>query len=162
TVEAGVTRQQLNLHLRDSGLFFPVDPGGHSTLGGMAATRASGTNAVRYGTMRDNVISVTAVMANGDIIRTASRARKSSAGYELPLAPTLFLEFHGTTAGTAEQMALVRDLAGQRGATAFDLAADEDRRKQLWRARHDVHYAIQSMRPNARVWSTDVCVPISN
>ncbi|ACL56450.1 FAD-binding oxidoreductase [Methylobacterium nodulans] len=239
TVQAGVTRHQLNDHLRDTGLFFPVDPGGESTLGGMAATRASGTNAVRYGTMKDNVVSLTAVMADGSVIRTSSRARKSSAGYDLtrllvgsegtlgiiteltvrlygipesvtasvcafpsveaavatvveivqcgiPIArvelldprtvravnrysgttlaeqPTLFMEFHGSPAATAEQMRLVQDLAEANGVLAVESAADADRRNRLWRARHDVHYAIQAMRPNAKVWSTDVCVPISN
>lgn len=239
TVEAGVTRHQLNAYLRDTGLFFPVDPGGESTLGGMAATRASGTNAVRYGTMRENVVSLTVVLADGRVIQSGSRARKSSAGYDLtrlfvgsegtlgiiteltvrlygipetvsaaicpfksiddavatvvgiiqcgvPIArvelmdtrtiqasnrysgmahqetPTLFMEFHGSAAGVAEQVEFARELAEQNGALGFESADDADTRNKLWKARHDVHYAVQSMRPNARVWSTDVCVPISS
>lgn len=238
-VEAGVTRQALNEHLRDSGLFFPVDPGaGHATLGGMASTRASGTTAVRYGTMKDIVLNVTAVLADGTSLRTARRARKSAAGYDLtrlmvgaegtlgvitsltvrvfgipesivaavcPFAtlegacntviqaiqlglglarvelldelqvracngyakmtldetPTLFIEVHGSAAGTREQVETFRAIAACEGALRFDVADKPEDRNRLWQARHDVYWASKSLRPGAEALATDVCVPIS-
>jgi D-lactate dehydrogenase (cytochrome) len=237
-VEAGVTRKQLNTHLRDQGLFFPVDPGADASLGGMTATRASGTNAVRYGTMRENVLNVTAVMANGEIIRTGSRAKKSSAGYDLtrllvgsegtlgvitevalklygipesivaavcpfpsveaccnatitaiqmgiPVArielvdaehvkafnayskldlkvtPTLFLEFHGTTASAREQAETFAAIAEELGGGPYSWAEKEEDRQKLWQARHDAFWATKSLFPGKEAFATDVCVPIS-
>lgn len=237
-VQAGVTRKALNTHLRDTGLFFPIDPGADASLGGMAATRASGTNAVRYGTMRENVLSLTAVMPNGEIVKTASRAKKSSAGYDLtrllvgsegtlgvitevglklygipesitaavcpfnsvedccnatimaiqsglPVArielvdehnikaindysklqlaekPTLFLEFHGTPAGTKEQAELFGEIAAEFDGGPFEWATREEDRNKLWQARHDAFWATKAMFPEKERFSTDVCVPIS-
>jgi D-lactate dehydrogenase (cytochrome) len=237
-VEPGVTRKELNEHLRDTGLFFPIDPGANASIGGMTATRASGTNAVRYGTMRENVLALTVVLADGRVIRTSKRARKSSAGYDLtrlfvgsegtlgiiteitlrlygipaaissamcsfptvkdavdtviqtiqsgipvarieladalqmkaintfskmtlPETPTLWLEFHGTEAGVAEQAEMVQALASEHGGTNFSWTTLPEDRRKLWQARHDAAYANRTLRPGTQLWATDVCVPIS-
>jgi D-lactate dehydrogenase (cytochrome) len=238
TVQAGVTREQLNTHLRDTGLFFPIDPGANASVGGMASTRASGTNAVRYGTMRENVLGLTIVLPNGQIIRTGGRARKSSAGYDLtrlfvgsegtlgiitevtlrlygipetisaalcsfesveqavataiavvqlgiPVArmelmdrglisavnaysslslkveDTLAFEFHGSPASVQEQVEMVAAIVEENGGRDFEWANAPEERTRLWKARHNAFYAVVSQRSNARGWSSDVCVPVS-
>ncbi|SMX51143.1 FAD-binding oxidoreductase [Actibacterium lipolyticum] len=237
-VQPGLTRVALNEELRSTGLFFPVDPGADASLGGMTATRASGTTAVRYGTMRDNVLAMEAVMADGSIIRTGSKARKSSTGYDLahllvgsegtlgiiteltlrlqgipestlaatcrfenvedavncviltiqsglpmarielldhmmvrgfnayanaglPEKPHLFLEFHGTPTGTAEQAQSFREIADDFGATNWEQATTTEDRTALWAMRHKAHYASAALGKGKHLWPTDVCVPIS-
>ncbi|WP_051324353.1 FAD-binding oxidoreductase [Candidatus Solirubrobacter pratensis] len=238
TVQAGVKRRQLDERLRPEGVFFSVDPGADATLGGMIATGASGTTSVRYGTMRENVLSLTVVNANGDVVVTRSRARKSSAGYDLTrlligsegtlaliieatlrlqptpeamsaatcafetlegaidcviavlahgipiariellddvqidavnrhaelhlaVAPTLFLEFHGTPQEVESQAEEVREIAAEHGGPDFAWASDEGERRRLWRARHGAYDAARALRPGARGFTTDACVPIS-
>ena len=239
TVEAGVTRKQLEKHLQSSGLWFPLDPGADATIGGMAATRASGTTAVRYGTMRDAVLGLTAVTADGKAVKTGARARKSSAGYDLtrlfvgaegtlgiiteltlrlhgrpeaiaaatcwfdsideavnavitivqlgipvarvelldeammdainrhsklnrPVAPTLFFEFHGLSDAAVDEHAnATGEIIAEHNAHDYARATTPEDRARLWQARHDAYYAALALRPGARSWTTDVCVPIS-
>jgi D-lactate dehydrogenase (cytochrome) len=239
TVEAGVSRTALDRYLRDTGLFFPVDPGaGEASLGGMAATRASGTTSVRYGTMRDNVVRVTAVLADGRIVRTGSRARKSAAGYDLTrllvgsegtlgliteltlrlyprpearaaavlafhslddacratiamlaaglpvarvelldaptleavnahaglamqIAPTLFVELHGSSGTLGADLDTLENLAREARAMEVARAEREADIAPLWRARHDAFWAVRGAFPGRSALVTDVCVPLS-
>lgn len=238
TVQPGVTRKQLDSYLHDSGLFFPIDPGADASLGGMAATRASGTNAVRYGTMRENVLSLKVVMADGSIVTTGHRARKSAAGYDLthlfigsegtlgiiveltlrlhgkpeaisaarvyfddvdsavnsaietiqfgiPIARielldanqmtainqysgthfpehvTLFLEFHGSNASVKEQAETVGEICAEFGGSEFEWTVYEEQRSEMWAARHSAAYASMAVKPTAKAYVSDVCVPIS-
>jgi D-lactate dehydrogenase (cytochrome) len=237
-IEPGITRKQLNEYLRDQGLFFPLDPGADASLGGMAATRCSGTNAVRYGTMKDNVLALKVVLPNGELMTTARRAKKSSAGYDLtrlmvgsegtlgviteltlklsgipeaiaggvcpfptveaacnaaiatiqsgipvarielldelqvkatnlyskltlPEVPMLFVEFHGSAAGVAEQSERFGEIARDLGGGPFEWATRPEDRTRLWQARHDAYWAGRGLRPGAQAVATDVCVPIS-
>ena len=238
-VQAFVTRKQLNEELKDKGLFFPIDPGADASLGGMAATSASGTMAVRYGTMRTIITGLTVILPNGNIIKTGTRTKKTSAGYNLtnlfigsegtlgiitevqlrlspipesmmsaichfntleeavqtaqetiqygvPIAriemlnkdqmdisinysklkdiktlPTLFFEFHGTEISNKESIKIVEEISKNNNGSAFKWADTLEERNHLWRARWDVYYSVKALVDNGRVYSTDVCVPIS-
>lgn len=238
TVQPGVTRKQLNEAVKSAGLFFPIDPGADASIGGMTATRASGTNAVRYGTMRENVLSLQIVLPDGEVIETGNRARKSAAGYDitrafigaegtlgivtevtvklhaiperisaarcsypdlrsavdtviqviqmgvpigrvellderqvqacnqyskldLPVAPTLFYEFHGSPQAVDEQIATVRAISADNGGQDFAWAETPEERTRLWQARHDAWWAARALRTGCEGMPTDVCVPIS-
>ena len=238
-VQANVTREQLNEHLREDGVFFPIDPGANAAIGGMAATSASGTMAVKYGTMKTVISGLTVVLPNGDIVNTGGRTKKTSAGYNLtnlfigsegtlgviteiqlrlspipesimsavchfpsledavrtahetiqygiPIAriemlnkdqmdisinysnlkdvnvePTLFFEFHGSEVTNKECIKIVEELSNNNKGSKFKWAADLEERNKLWQARWDVYYSVKALVNNGRVYSTDVCVPIS-
>ena len=238
-VQSFVTREQLNEHLKDKGVFFPIDPGANASIGGMASTSASGTMAVKYGTMKTVVSGLTVVLASGEIIKTGTRVKKSSAGYNLtnlfigsegtlgiitevhlrlspipesvmsavcqfpslekavltsqeiiqygiPIAriemlnsdqmdisikysklqnlevkPTLFFEFHGSENSNREHIEVVENLSQNNSGSKFKWAETTEERNKLWKARHDVYYSVKSQKNNARVYTTDVCVPIS-
>ena len=238
-VQANVTREQLNEHLREDGVFFPIDPGANAAIGGMASTSASGTMAVKYGTMKTVITGLTVVLSNGEIIKTGSRTKKTSAGYNLtnlfigsegtlgiiteiqlrlspipesmmsaichfntleeavqtaqetiqygiPIAriemlnkdqmdisinysklkdiktlPTLFFEFHGTEISNKESIKIVEEISKNNNGSAFKWADTLEERNHLWRARWDVYYSVKALVNNGRVYSTDVCVPIS-
>jgi len=239
-VQANVTRKQLNEYLREDGVFFPIDPGADAALGGMAVCSASGTMAVKYGTMRTVVSGLTVVLANGDIIKTGTRAKKSSAGYNLtnlfigsegtlgiitevhlrlspipesimsavchfpdlesavltaqeviqygiPIAriemlnkdqmeisikysklenaeplPTLFFEFHGSESANKEAIKIVEELSKNNGGSDFKWAESIEERNKLWKARHEIYYAVKAQGENVKIYATDICVPISN
>lgn len=241
TVQAGVTRLHLNDYLTEIGtqLYFPVDPGADASLGGMAATRASGTSSVSYGTMVDNILGLTVVTSEGSIVKTGGRAPKSSAGYDLTrlfigsegtlgiiteitvklvtqpesvaaavcsfatiddavntvikvnkiglhlariellddnqmmavnkysdldydIAPTLFLEFHGSVHSVEEDSKSVGQIVVSQGGKDFRWATDEKDRNKLWQARYNCFYASLNLRSGSVGYVTDVCVPISN
>ena len=239
-VQANVTRKQLNEHLREDGVFFPIDPGADAALGGMASTSASGTMAVKYGTMRTVISGLTVVLPNGDIVKTGGRTKKTSAGYNLtnlfigsegtlgiitevqlrlspipesimsavcqfpnlesavltaqeviqygiPIAriemlnkdqmdlvikysklkdysvlPTLFFEFHGSEQSNKEFIKIVEELSKNNNGSDFKWAETIEDRNKLWQARHDCYYSVKAQGNNFKVYSTDVCVPISN
>tara|TARA_B100001540_G_scaffold286787_1_gene280794 strand:+ start:502 stop:1875 length:1374 start_codon:yes stop_codon:yes gene_type:complete len=238
-VQACVTKEQLNDYLREDGVFFPIDPGANAAIGGMASTSASGTMAVKYGTMKTVISGLTVVLPNGDIINTGGRTKKTSAGYNLtnlfigsegtlgiitevhlrlspipesimsavchfptledavqtaqqviqygvPIAriemlnkdqmgisinysklkdikavPTLFFEFHGSENSNNENIKIVDEISKENNGSSFKWAKDLEERNKLWRARWDVYYSVKALINNGRVYSTDVCVPIS-
>ena len=239
-VQANVSREQLNENLKDKGVFFPIDPGANAALGGMAACSASGTMAVKYGTMRTVVMGLTVVLANGEIIKTGTRAKKSSAGYNLtnlfvgsegtlgiitevqlklspipesimsavcqfqdlesavitaqeiiqygasiariellnkdqmeisikysnldnfkPL-PTLFYEFHGSEDSNKESIEIVEEISKSHNGSDFTWARTTEERNKIWKARHNVYYSVKAQGNDIRIYTTDVCVPISN
>ena len=238
-VQACVTKEQLNEYLREDGIFFPIDPGANAAIGGMASTSASGTMAVKYGTMKTVISGLTVVLPNGDIINTGGRTKKTSAGYNLtnlfigsegtlgiitevhlrlspipesimsavchfptledavqtaqqviqygiPIAriemlnkdqmgisinyskltdieavPTLFFEFHGSESSNNENIKIVEEISKDNKGSSFKWAKDLEERNKLWRARWDVYYSVKALINNGRVYSTDVCVPIS-
>ena len=239
-VQACVTKEQLNEYLREDGVFFPIDPGANAAIGGMASTSASGTMAVKYGTMKTVITGLTVVLPNGDIINTGGRTKKTSAGYNLtnlfigsegtlgvitevqlrlspipesimsavchfptlekavqtaqqviqygvPIAriemlnkdqmgisinysklkdieetPTLFFEFHGSELSNDENIKIVEEISKDNNGSSFKWAKDLEERNKLWQARWDVYYSVKALINNGRVYSTDVCLPISN
>ncbi len=238
-VQACVTKEQLNDYLREDGVFFPIDPGANAAIGGMASTSASGTMAVKYGTMKTVITGLTVILPNGDIIKTGSRTKKTSAGYNLtnlfigsegtlgiitevqlrlspipesimsavchfpslemavqtaqniiqygvPIAriemlnkdqmeisinysklknveavPTLFFEFHGSEISNKENIKIVEEISKDNNGSSFKWAKDLEERNKLWKARWDVYYSVKALINNGRVYSTDVCLPIS-
>ena len=239
-VQANVTRKQLNEYLRDDGVFFPIDPGADAALGGMASTSASGTMAVKYGTMKTVITGLTVILPNGEIIKTGSRTKKTSAGYNLtnlfigsegtlgiitevhlrlspipesimsavchfpsletavltsqeviqygvPIAriemlnkdqmeicieysklknmdakPTLFFEFHGSVDSNKEAIKTVEELSKNNNGSAFKWAETLEDRNKLWQARHDVYWSVKAQGKDVKIYTTDVCVPVSN
>ena len=239
-VQAYVTRKQLNEELKSKGVFFPIDPGADASLGGMTATSASGTMAVRYGTMRTVVSGLTVILANGDIIKTGTRSKKTAAGYNLTnlfvgsegtlgiiseiqlrlnpipesimsaicqfedlesavltaqqviqygisiariemlnkdqmdisikysnlenleIKPTLFFEFHGSENNNKESIEIVESISNENNGSKFTWAKTTEERNKLWQARHDVYYSVKAEKNNIKVYTTDICVPISN
>ncbi|KAA8590671.1 hypothetical protein FQN60_014612 [Etheostoma spectabile] len=144
--------QVLDVHQEDFDVTVEPDPGADASLCGMAATSASGTNAVRYGTMRENVLNLEVVLADGNIIHTAGKGRRprfSSLSY--PVTPTLFLEFHGSEQSLEEQVLIAEDITQSNGGSDFQWARDAETRGRLWKARHDAWYAALALRPGCKI-----------